>query len=152
MTAHGAVISLKNTIDYILHCSHFSLVEPSLDIMQPAYKELQPLQEILERLDSTSISKSRKKVNDVDGRIKERLWEFEDLLESHILSQQILSQSPPHQVDGRTKLERAWRFQGLSESLPSEFDFKANWIPQVTSIEEEEELENPIGLNQNREM
>ncbi|XP_057784515.1 putative late blight resistance protein homolog R1C-3 [Salvia miltiorrhiza] len=83
MTTYGAIISLKNTIQYILHSSHIiSLLDPSLHITQLAYKELQPFQEILEKLDNTSKSSSRKKVNALDGRIKEALWKFEDLLES----------------------------------------------------------------------
>ena len=82
MTAYGAVLSLRNTINNILRCSRFSLVARSQQIMDVVYKELDSLHQILERLDETSPSKSRKKVNALDGRIKEALWKFEDSLES----------------------------------------------------------------------
>ncbi|XP_057786825.1 putative late blight resistance protein homolog R1C-3 [Salvia miltiorrhiza] len=117
MTAYGAVNSLRNTIDYILYSSHFSLVDPSPHIIQSAYEELQPLQEILERLDSTRTSKSRKKVNALDGKIKELIWEFQDLLES-LVYQQILSQVK----DEGIMKERVWDLQGLLESLPSQVE------------------------------
>ncbi|XP_057789266.1 putative late blight resistance protein homolog R1B-23 isoform X2 [Salvia miltiorrhiza] len=125
MTAYGAANSLRNTIDYILHSSHFIVVDPSPRILQLAYEELDPLQEILERLDRTRTSKSRKKVNALDGRIKELIWEFEDLLESP-LYQQILSQV---EDEGIMK-EGAWGFQGLLESLPS----------QSSSLEDEDDV------------
>ncbi|XP_057789223.1 putative late blight resistance protein homolog R1A-10 [Salvia miltiorrhiza] len=91
MTAYGAMNSLINTIDYILNSSHYSLVHHSPHIIQLAYDELEAWHDILKRLDGTSKSKSRKKVNDVDRRIKDLIWEFEDLLQS-ILYKQILSQ------------------------------------------------------------
>ncbi|XP_057797010.1 putative disease resistance RPP13-like protein 2 [Salvia miltiorrhiza] len=115
MTAYGAVNSLRNTIDYILHSSYFNLVEPSPQIIQLAYNELDPLQEILERLDRTRTSKSRKKVNALDGRIKELIWEFQDLLES-LLYHQIFSQFHADQVYEEMKS----RVQGFLESLPSQ--------------------------------
>ncbi|XP_057789284.1 disease resistance protein RPP13-like [Salvia miltiorrhiza] len=71
-------------------------------------------------MDRTRTSKSRKKVNALDGRIKELIWEFQDLLES-LLYQQILgipSQSRADQVDEEMK-ERVREFGGLLESLPS---------------------------------
>ncbi|XP_057789226.1 putative late blight resistance protein homolog R1C-3 [Salvia miltiorrhiza] len=129
MTAYGAVNSLRNTIDYILHSSHFSLVESSPHILQLAYEELNPLQEILERLDSTSTGRSRKKVNGLDGRIKELIWEFEDVLES-LLCQQIHSQFCADQIDEEMQ-ERVWEFQGLLESLPS----------QSKSLEDEDDVD-----------
>ncbi|XP_057789225.1 putative late blight resistance protein homolog R1C-3 [Salvia miltiorrhiza] len=116
MTAYCAVNSLRNRIDYILHSSHFILVDPSPYILELAYKELNPLQEILEKLDRTRTSKSRKKVNALDVRIKDLIWEFEDLLES-LLYQQILSYAD--QVDEEMK-ERVWESQSLMESLPSQ--------------------------------
>ncbi|XP_047974032.1 putative late blight resistance protein homolog R1A-10 isoform X2 [Salvia hispanica] len=91
MTAYGAVNSLRNTINDILYCSRFSLVGRSQEIMQVVYKKLEPLPEILESLDKTRPSKSRKKVNALDGRIRDVIWKFEDSLES-LLTQQIPSQ------------------------------------------------------------
>ncbi|XP_057789286.1 disease resistance protein RPP13-like [Salvia miltiorrhiza] len=109
MTAYGAVNSLRNTIDYILHSSHFILVDPSPRILQLADEELDPLQEILESLDRTRTSKSRKKVNGLDGRIKDLIWEFEDALES-LLYQQILSQVE----DEGVMEEEAWESRGFT--------------------------------------
>ncbi|XP_057767626.1 putative late blight resistance protein homolog R1B-12 [Salvia miltiorrhiza] len=116
MTAYGAVKSLRNTIDYILHSSHFRLVPHSRDIIKLAYKELQPLQEMLERLDSTRTSKSRKEVNALDGRIKEILLEFEDLLES-LVYQQIHSQIRADQLYEEMK-DRVCKFEALDYFNP----------------------------------
>ncbi|XP_047962697.1 putative late blight resistance protein homolog R1A-10 [Salvia hispanica] len=85
MTSLGAVLSLRNTINNILHCSRFNLIGGSQQIIQAVYNELEPWQEILERLDKTSPSLSRKKVNALDGRIKEVIWKFEDSLESLLI-------------------------------------------------------------------
>ncbi|XP_047956588.1 disease resistance protein RPH8A-like [Salvia hispanica] len=49
------------------------------------------LQKVLLKLDETGYSKIRTKVNALDEQIKEVVWEFEDLLESHVY-QQILPQ------------------------------------------------------------
>ncbi|XP_042015768.1 putative late blight resistance protein homolog R1A-10 isoform X2 [Salvia splendens] len=92
MTAFGGVLSLRNTIDNILSCSRFSLVGGSQQIIDVVHNELDPLQQILEKLDGTSPSRSRKKVNALDGRIKDAIWRFEDSLES-LLIQHIPSQS-----------------------------------------------------------
>ncbi|KAH6761497.1 hypothetical protein C2S52_018930 [Perilla frutescens var. hirtella] len=90
MAAYGAVVSLQRTIECILQSSRISLVSQCSEIIQLVYREVQSLQKILKRLDGISPSKSRKKVNALDGRIKEEVWRFEDVLESH-LSDQILS-------------------------------------------------------------
>ncbi|XP_057812498.1 putative late blight resistance protein homolog R1A-10 [Salvia miltiorrhiza] len=87
MAAYGAATSLKNTIQRILQSSRISLVSHSLQILQPVLNEMDRLQEVLLGLEETSCSKIRTKVNAVDERIKEVVWEFEDLLESHILPQ-----------------------------------------------------------------
>ncbi|XP_057812479.1 putative late blight resistance protein homolog R1A-10 [Salvia miltiorrhiza] len=87
MAAYGAAASLKNTIQRILQSSRISLVSHSPQILQPAYDEMDRLQKVLLKLDETSCSKIRTKVNAADERIKEAVWEFEDLLESHILHQ-----------------------------------------------------------------
>ncbi|XP_057812397.1 putative late blight resistance protein homolog R1C-3 [Salvia miltiorrhiza] len=87
MAAYGAAASLRNTIERILQSSRISLVSHSPQILQPAYDEMDRLQKVLLKLDDTSCSKIRTKVNAVDERIKEAVWEFEDLLESHVLHQ-----------------------------------------------------------------
>ena len=92
MTAYGAVFSLRNTIHNILRCSRFSLVGGSQQILDTVYNELEPWEETLERLDKTSPSRSRKKVNALDEIIKGAIWRFEDSLES-LLIQHIPSQS-----------------------------------------------------------
>ncbi|XP_042011402.1 putative late blight resistance protein homolog R1A-10 [Salvia splendens] len=111
MTAWGAVVSLKNTILHIVNSSYMYLVEPSQYIIQLAYDELQPLQDILKRLDTTSVSKSRTKVNALDKRIKDTIWKFEDSLES-LVREQILLQFPdpdPHQLESIINLHRRRR-------------------------------------------
>lgn len=90
MVAYAAVVCLKKTIECILESSRISLVLPSPQVIQLAYKELKRLQEIRERLGSTSRSKSRKKINALDWKIMDAVWKFDDLLESH-LSDHILS-------------------------------------------------------------
>ncbi|XP_057812488.1 late blight resistance protein R1-A-like [Salvia miltiorrhiza] len=87
MAAYGAAASLKNTIQRILQSSRISLVSHSPQILQPAYDQMCRLQKLLRLLDKTSCSKIRTKVNAADELIKEAVWEFEDLLESHILPQ-----------------------------------------------------------------
>ncbi|XP_057810239.1 disease resistance protein RPP13-like [Salvia miltiorrhiza] len=87
MAAYGAATSLKNTIQRILQSSRISLVSHSPLILLPAYLEMNHLQRILLLLDETSCSKIRTKVNALDELIKEAVWEFEDLLESHVLHQ-----------------------------------------------------------------
>ncbi|XP_057789285.1 disease resistance protein RPP13-like [Salvia miltiorrhiza] len=148
MTAYGAVNSLRNTIDYILHSSHFSLVDPSPNIIQVAYEELNPLQEILERLDSTSKSRSRsrKKVNALDERIKELIWEFEDILES-LVYQHILSQFPADQVDeddvGGEKIRFTIDLQFLQHHIPSFIErleeMEEEYIYEVDNMPEDED-------------
>ncbi|XP_057784514.1 putative late blight resistance protein homolog R1A-10 [Salvia miltiorrhiza] len=129
MTAYGALLSLKNTIHYILNS------QPSLHIIQLAYNELQPLQEILQRLDGTSPSKTRKKVNALDGQIKDTLWAMEDKLESHILSQIL-----PDQVDGGVNQSRSSAID-LQEDVDSFIhtldDLKRKYIYEVENMGDE---------------
>ncbi|XP_047956706.1 putative late blight resistance protein homolog R1A-10 isoform X3 [Salvia hispanica] len=95
MAAYGAAISLRDTIQTILQSSRITLAPPSPQILQPAYDAMVDLQKALLKLDETSCSKIRTKVNALDERIKEAVWEFEDLLESHVY-QQILPQLEGH--------------------------------------------------------
>ena len=87
MAAYGAAISLKNMIPLILRSSRISLLPPTPEILQPAYEAMVRLQIELRRLDETSCSKIRMKVNDMDERIKDVVWEFEYLLESNVVDQ-----------------------------------------------------------------
>ncbi|XP_047969180.1 putative late blight resistance protein homolog R1A-10 [Salvia hispanica] len=91
MAAYGAAASLKSTIQHILQSSRISLVPPSPQVLQPTYEAMVRLQKVLKKLDGTSCSKIRTKVNALDDRIKEVIWEFEDLLES-LFTDQILPQ------------------------------------------------------------
>ncbi|XP_047956951.1 putative late blight resistance protein homolog R1A-10 [Salvia hispanica] len=91
MAAYAAANSLMNTIQLILESPRLSLVPPSPKILQPAYDAMCCLQQNLQKLDETSSSKIRTKVNDLDERIKEAIWEFEDLLET-CYTNQILPQ------------------------------------------------------------
>ncbi|XP_057812366.1 putative late blight resistance protein homolog R1A-10 [Salvia miltiorrhiza] len=108
MAAYGAATSLKITIHRILQSSRLFLVSPSLHILLPAYEEMDRLQKVLLKLDDTSCSKIRTKVNDVDERIKEAVWEFEDLLESHVLHQIL-----PHLESERDRLSFSVDLQSL---------------------------------------
>ncbi|XP_057775801.1 putative late blight resistance protein homolog R1B-17 [Salvia miltiorrhiza] len=87
MAAYGAAISLKNTIQRILQSSRISLISHSPQILQLVYDQMDYLQRVLRLLDKTSCSKIRAEVNALDELIKEAVWEFEDLLESHLLHQ-----------------------------------------------------------------
>lgn len=92
--AYAAVISLMNTIEGLHNSSRitFDVTTPCPEIIEPAYEELKSLQEVLKRLDGSSKSGSRKKVNALDSQIRDVVSQFEDKLESHI-SNQFLSQS-----------------------------------------------------------
>ncbi|KAL1563087.1 putative late blight resistance protein R1A-10 [Salvia divinorum] len=91
--AYAAVISLMNTIEGLHNSSRITFdVTPCPEIIEPAYEELKSLQEVLKRLDGSSKSGSRKKVNALDAQIRDFISQFEDKLESHI-SNQFLSQS-----------------------------------------------------------
>ncbi|XP_057810270.1 late blight resistance protein R1-A-like [Salvia miltiorrhiza] len=71
---------LENTFLRIVQLSPHQILQPVLD-------EMDRLQEVLLRLDETSCSKIRANVNAADELIKEAVWEFEDLLESHVFPQ-----------------------------------------------------------------
>ncbi|XP_057812367.1 putative late blight resistance protein homolog R1B-23 isoform X1 [Salvia miltiorrhiza] len=86
---YGAATSLRNELQRILQLFSSSLVSPSPQILLPAYDEMGRLQRVLLELDKTSCSKIRTKVNALDERIKEVVWEFEDLLESHVFHQSL---------------------------------------------------------------
>ncbi|XP_047955460.1 putative late blight resistance protein homolog R1A-4 [Salvia hispanica] len=82
MAAYGKAKSLKNKIRHR---------RPSPHLLQQAYDAMCRLQKVLLKLEETSCSKIRTKVNALDERIKEVVWEFEDLLES-LLADQLLAQ------------------------------------------------------------
>ncbi|XP_057812372.1 disease resistance protein RPP8-like [Salvia miltiorrhiza] len=132
MAAYGAANSLKTTIHRILHSSRISLVSHSPQILQPAYDEMDRLQKVLLKLDDTSCSKIRTKVNAVDERIKEVVWEFEDLLESHILPQIL-----PQLESERDHLSFSVDLQWLQHSVDC-------FVEKMKMMEEEytDEMEN----------
>ncbi|KAI3464106.1 hypothetical protein Pfo_020769 [Paulownia fortunei] len=134
--AYAAVISLKHTIESLLNSCHISIVlNSSPEILEFAYKEVQSLQQVLKRLDSSSSSRSER-VNALDGQIREAACELEDVLESHV-SNQFLSQSE----------ESLGYDEGCSlidlEEVRQEIKF---FSETVKKIEEEyiEELSNPL--------
>ena len=144
MTAYGAMQSLMNTIDNILHCSRFSLVGFSHQMIQVVYKELQPWRRILERLDKMSPSQSRKKVNALDGRIKEAIWEFEDSLET-LLIQKIPSQLQTLQEIVPIDLQS---LQNEARSLIKTLkDMKKNYIYEVEHMPQDEPISSSIGFH-----
>ncbi|KAL7153582.1 hypothetical protein ABFS83_04G179100 [Erythranthe nasuta] len=87
--AYAALISLKQTIKPLLNSCHVSIVQStSRQIIQPLYDDVCSLQEVLKELDSSSRSSiNRKRVNALDGEIREAVCEFEDVLESHFSNQ-----------------------------------------------------------------
>lgn len=67
------------------------MASPNREILQLSYNHLTSLQEALRRSDDSS--RSRKRLNALDGQIREALHQFEDLLELQI-SNQFLSTFP----------------------------------------------------------
>ncbi|XP_047954049.1 disease susceptibility protein LOV1-like [Salvia hispanica] len=116
MAAYGASVSLKNTIQRLLQSSRISLVPPSLQILQSANESMCRLQKVMLILDGTSCRKIRAKVNDLDERIKEVVWEFEDLLES-LFTDQILPQLERSSRGVRDGLSFSVDLQSLRQSV-----------------------------------
>ncbi|XP_047953831.1 disease susceptibility protein LOV1-like [Salvia hispanica] len=86
MAAFGAVVSLKNTIRFIEESPRL-VVSPTSHILKPAYEAVYGLQDVMKNLEFTGYTKIRTEVNALDGRITEVIWEFEDLLDSHLYDQ-----------------------------------------------------------------
>ncbi|XP_042013963.1 putative late blight resistance protein homolog R1B-17 [Salvia splendens] len=130
MAAFGAAISLKITINHILKSSRISLVPASsIQVLRSAYEAMDRLMTALSKLDDTGYSKIRTKVNALDERIKEAVWEFEDLLESHFYDQ-ILSQLESE----RGHLSFSVDLQSLQQSV----DF---FVERMTEMELEYDIE-----------
>ncbi|XP_057812530.1 disease resistance protein RPP13-like [Salvia miltiorrhiza] len=133
---YGAATFLKNTIQCILQLFCILPAPPSPHILQPAYDEMERLQKVLLKLDETSCSKIRTKVNAADELIKEAVWEFEDLLESHVLHQ-ILPQLESRSGGERDKLSFSVDLQSLQHHVDC-------FVEMVKMMEEEYiiEMEN----------
>ncbi|XP_047956645.1 putative late blight resistance protein homolog R1A-10 [Salvia hispanica] len=153
MAAYGAAVSLKNTIQSLLESSRISLVPPSPQILRSAYNAMSFLLEVLSKLDNTGYSKIRAKVNALDDRIKEVIWEFEDLLESHY-ADQILPQLEskrdrlPFLVDMQSLRQSVDRFIERMTLMEAEYDMELLNMPE----EEGESLSSRIdfrGINSN---
>ncbi|XP_047953974.1 putative disease resistance protein At1g50180 [Salvia hispanica] len=132
MAAYGAAISLKNTIRCLLQSSRISLAPPSPQILQPVYEAMVDLQKALLKLEETGYSKIRTKVNALDERIKEAIWEFEDLLESHVY-QQILPQVEGHlsfSVDLHSLRQSVDCFIQRVTVMEAEFDIELLNMPE----------------------
>ncbi|KAI3464145.1 hypothetical protein Pfo_020808 [Paulownia fortunei] len=115
--AYAAVISLKQTIQSLVNSSHISnVLNSSSEIIELAYKEIQPLQEVLERFDSNT--SSRERVNSLDGRIREAVCKLEDVVESHV-SNQILSQSEESLEDESRPLSFSLDLQEVKQDIDS---------------------------------
>ncbi|XP_057812418.1 putative late blight resistance protein homolog R1A-10 isoform X2 [Salvia miltiorrhiza] len=141
MAAYGAATSLKNTIQRILQSSRISLVSHSPEILLPAYDEMDRLQRVLLLLDNTSYSKIRTKVNAADERIKEAVWEFEDLLESSILHH-ILPQLESRSGGEKDTLSLSVDLQSLQHSVGGFVEMvkmmKVEYVIELESMPEEE--------------
>ncbi|XP_042014284.1 putative late blight resistance protein homolog R1B-17 isoform X2 [Salvia splendens] len=136
MAAFGAAISLKNTINHILKSSRISLVPASsTQVLRPANEAMDRLLTALSKLDHTGYSKIRTKVNALDERIKEAVWEFEDLLESHFYDQIL-----PQLESERGHLSFSVDLQSLQQSvdffvermaeMELEYDFEVVNMPE----------------------
>ncbi|XP_042012938.1 putative disease resistance protein At1g50180 [Salvia splendens] len=152
MAAYAAAVSLKNTIQCILQSSRISLVPPSPQILHPAYKAMCRLQKVLLKLDETGYSKIRTKVNALDEQIKEAIWEFEDLLESHFYDQILQQLERDHSsfsLDLQTLRERVDNFIERVTVMKTEYDTELLSMPE----EESEPISSRIdfcGINSKR--
>ncbi|XP_047976107.1 putative late blight resistance protein homolog R1C-3 isoform X2 [Salvia hispanica] len=153
MAAYGAAVSLKNTIQSLLESSRILLVPPSPQILRSAYDAMSCLLKVLSKLDSTGYSKIRTKVNALDDRIKEVVWEFEDLLESQY-ADQILQQLEserdrlPFSVDMQSLRQSVDRFIERMTVMEAEYNMELLNMPE----EEGQPLSSRIdfrGINSN---
>ncbi|XP_047956581.1 putative late blight resistance protein homolog R1A-10 [Salvia hispanica] len=153
MAAYGAAVSLKNTIQSLLESSRISLVPPSPQILRSAYDAMSCLLNVLSKLDSTGYSKIRTKVNALDDRIKEAIWEFEDL-SNRTTPDQILPQLEserdrlPFSVDLQSLRQRVDGFIERVTVMEAEYDIELLSMPE----EEGEPLSSRIdfrGINSN---
>lgn len=87
--AYVAVISLKHTLEHLMDPCNDLLAPPSKQIIKSAYKEVNSVHKHLKELDCMSWKRS---VNALEEGLREELFNFEDVIESHI-SNQLLSQS-----------------------------------------------------------
>ncbi|XP_042018107.1 putative late blight resistance protein homolog R1A-10 [Salvia splendens] len=143
MTAYGAISSLTETMSNILRCSRFSLDVRSQQIIQVVIIELQPWRQILERLDKTKPRLSRKKVNALDGIIKEAIWKFEDSLES-LLTQQIPSQLETLPEIVSTDLQS---LQSDVDSLIQKLkEMEKEYIYEVENMPQDEPISSSFGF------
>lgn len=92
--AYAAVISLKNTLHHLVNSSEIQTLPRTS--MEELLKELESLQEVLQRLDSNNWS-NREKANAVDSQIRDAVYNLEDRLESDDLHELV-----PQAVDSFT--------------------------------------------------
>lgn len=76
--AYAAVVSLKNTIHRLLDST---IGTSSKELVESASEEVKSIQQNLKRLDDSS--RRSKRLNKLDGEIREAVNELEDSLESH---------------------------------------------------------------------
>ncbi|XP_042011885.1 putative late blight resistance protein homolog R1A-10 isoform X2 [Salvia splendens] len=90
--------------------------------------KLEPLQTIVNSLEYTSPSRSRKKVNALDRRVKEAIWKFEDSLESlitqHIPETDIVS------IDLQSLLNDANSLIQKLKVMEKEYSYEVDNMPQ----------------------
>ncbi|XP_047964320.1 putative late blight resistance protein homolog R1C-3 isoform X2 [Salvia hispanica] len=144
MTTFGAVLSAKNTIINTFYCSRFKLVGRSNKILRDVYDKLGPWEEILKRLDYTSSSRSRKKVNALDGRIKEAIWKFEDSLES------LLTRHLPSQFETLPEIVSIdlLSLENDARSLIQKLkDMEKEYVYEVDNMAEDEPISSVIGFH-----
>lgn len=75
--AYVAVISLKQTINGLLNSSRISLVSSSREVLEFTYNQTTSLQQVVERFND----RSSKRLDDLDGQIRDCAHGLEDVLE-----------------------------------------------------------------------
>ncbi|KAL9170541.1 hypothetical protein ABFS82_04G151400 [Erythranthe guttata] len=91
--AHGAVGSLKLTIERLKNSSYISIVQNSSPkIIKLLYKEVCSFQDALEEFDERRNTINMKMVKILEAEIMDVVYQFEDVIESYVLDQ-IHSQS-----------------------------------------------------------
>ncbi|XP_047978845.1 putative late blight resistance protein homolog R1B-17 [Salvia hispanica] len=164
MAAYGAAVSLKKTARLILAAPRIFLRFISIigcgrvffakiSVLAKAFNAMVRLQKVLLKLEETGFSKIRTKVYALDERIKEAIWEFEDLLESHVYQQilpqlesssrdeidqfsldRILTQLKRSSLGEREHLYLSVDLQSLGQSVDS-------FVERVTAMEAEYDIE-----------
>ncbi|EYU17693.1 hypothetical protein MIMGU_mgv1a001245mg [Erythranthe guttata] len=121
--AYAAVISLKQTIEHLLYSPH--VVNPVPQILQSLYEDVSSLQELLKELDSSS-NTIREKVNaNLDGQIRDSVYEFEDILDTHASNEKL-----EQEIDSFTETVKKMKKAYIEELHTEEDDDEDDGVSQ----------------------